>query len=77
MVEKDFGGLDIPDLVNLCMLSSWISRYHLSDNVLCKQIIDEKYVRNRPNLFRCSNTKTSPFWKGMLFFFLETRLSGL
>jgi hypothetical protein len=27
MVEEEFGGLGIPGLVNLCMISSLISRY--------------------------------------------------
>jgi len=37
--KKDFGGWDIPDLrnINLCLLASWINRYHLSDHVIWKK----------------------------------------
>jgi hypothetical protein len=37
--KKNFGDLGIPILqyMNLCLLASWISRYHFSDNVLWKK----------------------------------------
>ena len=37
--RKEVGGMGIPDLhnFNLCLLASWISRYHLSDNALWKK----------------------------------------
>jgi hypothetical protein len=43
--KKEFGGLGIPDLseMNMCLLASWIKRYHLNEDKLWKQIIDNKY----------------------------------
>jgi hypothetical protein len=37
--RKDFGGWGIPDhsCLNMCLLSSWINRYHRSGNVIWKQ----------------------------------------
>ena len=34
--KKEFGGWGIPDLrdLNLCLLASWINRYHLSDSLI-------------------------------------------
>ena len=61
--------MGIPDLqnFNMCMLATWISRYHLSDNALWKKIIEFKYKVNDPNLFRCPDINSSPFWKGVLW----------
>ena len=53
--------------MNLCLLASWIKKYHLDDNKLWKQIIDHKYVVNNPNIFSCSTQGVSPFWKGVLW----------
>ena len=51
--KKEYGGWGILDLVclNMSLLSSWINRYHLSDNMIWKQIIDYKYRTKQPNLF--------------------------
>jgi len=67
--RKDFGGWGIPDLscLNMCLLSSWINRYHLSGNVIWKQIIDHEYNTSDPNVFCCSEVGVSPFWKGVLW----------
>jgi len=51
----------------MCLLASWIQRYHLSDYVLWKDIVDYKYMINRPNIFCCLDNGTSPFWKGVLW----------
>ena len=36
---KEHGGWGIPDIgnMNLCLLASWINRYHLSDAVIWKK----------------------------------------
>ena len=67
--KKDYGGLGIPDLqqMNLCLLASWISRYHLNDNPMWKKIVDYKYKLDNPNLFCGSDLGASPFWKGVLW----------
>ena len=67
--RKEVGGMGIPDLhnFNLCLLASWISRYHLSDNALWKKIVEFKYRVNDPNLFCCPDINSSPFWKGVLW----------
>jgi len=37
--KKEFGGWGIPDLhtLNLCLLASWINRYHLNENTLWRK----------------------------------------
>jgi hypothetical protein len=66
--KKEYGGLGIPELqnMNMCLLASWISRYHLSDNPMWK-IVDYKYRLASPNLFCCPDLGVSPFWKGVLW----------
>jgi hypothetical protein len=61
--KKEFGGLGIPSLaeMNMCLLASWIKRYHLDNDKLWKQIIDHKYRVNNPNLFYCLASVPSPF----------------
>ena len=51
--KKEFGGWGIPDLhtLNLCLLASWINRYHLNENTLWRKIIDYKYNCNNLNIF--------------------------
>ena len=51
--EKDYGGWGIPDLssLNLCLLASWINRYHLNEAAIWKKIIDFKYNCKNPNIF--------------------------
>jgi hypothetical protein len=50
--KQEFGGMGIPNLreFNLCLLASWIKRYHLDDNKFWKKIIDAKYDLG-PNIF--------------------------
>jgi len=76
--KKDFGGWDIPDLrnINLCLLASWINRYHLSDHVIWKKIIDHKYNIAKPNIFCCPEVGVSPFWKGDLWVSKAARLGA-
>jgi hypothetical protein len=61
--------LGIPDLaeMNLCLLASWIKRYHLSEDKLWKQIVENKYNLDNPNLFSCTLNGASPFWKGVMW----------
>jgi len=65
--KKEFGGLGVPDLrtLNICLLASWIQRYHLHNNALWSQIIKLKYRTDNPNMFCCSDRNASPFWKGV------------
>jgi hypothetical protein len=51
----------------MCLLASWIKRYHLDNNKIWKQIIDYKYRVDEPNLFYCPTTGASPFWKGVMW----------
>ena len=65
---KKHGGWGIPDIgiMNLCLLASWINRYHISDEVIWKNIIDFKYNSN-PNVFCNPEISSSAFWKGVLW----------
>jgi hypothetical protein len=65
----EFGGAGIPNLgdMNLCLLASWVKRYHLDTDKLWKRIVDHKYRNNSPNLFACPEIGASPFWKGVLW----------
>ena len=65
--KKEYGGLGILDLetLNLCLLASWIKRYHLNKNNIWRLIVDSKYTLDNPNIFCCSNMRISPFWKGV------------
>ena len=67
--EKDYGGWGIPDFssLNLCLLASWINRYHLNEAAIWKKIIDFKYNCKNPNIFCCPELNASPFWKGVLW----------
>ena len=67
--KKEFGGLGIPNIadMNLCLLASWIKRYHPDDDKLWKKIVDHKYMVNNPNIFSSSSIGVSPFWKGVLW----------
>jgi hypothetical protein len=51
----------------MCLLASWVKRYHLDNDKLWKQIIDHKYRVKNPNLFYCLTNGASPFWKGVLW----------
>jgi hypothetical protein len=54
--------------MNMCLLASWIKRYHMDADKLWMKIIDHKYEVNNPNLFSFSSTTSiSPFWKGVLW----------
>ena len=60
------GILDLSSL-NLCLLASWINRYHLNEAAIWKKIIDFKYNCKNPNIFCCPELNASPFWKGVLW----------
>lgn len=44
--KKEYGGMGIPDLhnLNMCLLASWIGRYHLNQEAIWKSLIDHKYI---------------------------------
>jgi hypothetical protein len=67
--RKDQGGLGIPDLrnLNLCLLASWVQRYHDSEGRLWKNIVDAKYNTCSPNIFCSRDRGSSPFWKGNMW----------
>jgi hypothetical protein len=67
--KKEVECMGIPNLqhFNMCLLASWVSRYHLNDSALWRKIVDFKYKTNEPNLFCCPETGSSPFWKGVLW----------
>jgi hypothetical protein len=67
--KKEYGGLGIHDLseMKMCLLASRIKRYHLDDNKIWKQIVDNKYNVCNPDIFSCSTNGASPFWKGVLW----------
>lgn len=66
--KKEEGGLGILDLrsLNLALLASWIFRYQLHKNAIWVKIVDSKYKTSDPNIFRCPDLGSSPFWKGVL-----------
>lgn len=53
--------------MNICLLASWIKRYHLDSSKLWKEIVDFKYETNSLNIFCCPQDKGSPFWKGVMW----------
>ena len=63
---KKIIGAWVPDhqQMNMCLLASWIPRYHLSDAAMWRKIIDYKNKIDGPNMFCCSEKDASPFWKG-------------
>ena len=65
---KDFGGLGIPNLrdLNLCLLGSWVKRYHNDGGKLWKEVIDFKYNTRNPNLFDSKSVGASEFFKGVI-----------
>jgi hypothetical protein len=56
-MKTKFGGLGIPNLadINLCLLASWVKKYHLDCHKMWKVIIDEKYKNDNQNMFSCPN----------------------
>jgi hypothetical protein len=66
--KKEFGGLGIQNIreFNLCLLASWIKRYHLDKNKIWKTIVDFKYNLS-PNILCANPTHCSPFWKGVMW----------
>jgi hypothetical protein len=51
---------------NLCLLASWIKRYHLDVNKLWRKIVDSKYDL-QPSIFHANLVACSPFWKGVMW----------
>ena len=73
---KEYGGLGIPNLrdLNVCLLASWIRRYNIDGNKLWKQMIDEKYNTESPNIFYSGTSGTSSFFKGMIWAAIATKM---
>ena len=68
-MPKEYGGLGIPSLrdLNICLLSSWLKRYNLTDTKLWKALLDFKYNTSKPNIFCCKDTGASQFFKGFMW----------
>ena len=66
-MKQEFGGLGVPNLrdFNLCLLASWIKRYHLDSNKIWRKIVDYKYDLS-PNILWAVPAACSPFWKGII-----------
>jgi hypothetical protein len=64
--KNKFGGLGIQNIrdFNLCLLASWIIRYHMDNNKIWRMIVDYKYDLS-PNLLSAKHVLCSPFWKGL------------
>jgi hypothetical protein len=67
-MKKEYGGLGIPNIreLNICLLASWIRRYHMDNNKIWRMIVDYKYDLS-PNLLRANPLQCSPFWKGVMW----------
>jgi hypothetical protein len=66
--KTEFGGMGVQNLrdYNLCLLASWIKRYHLDTNKNWKMIVEAKYDLD-PNIFWANPSHCSPFWKGVMW----------
>jgi hypothetical protein len=64
-MKQEFGGLGVQNLrdFNLCLLASWIRRYHLDSNKIWRKIVDFKYNLS-PNILWARPNSCSPFGKG-------------
>jgi hypothetical protein len=73
--KKEYGGLGIQNMrdFNLCLLSSWIRRYHFDNNKIWKMIVDYKYNLS-PNIFNAKPVHCSPFRKGVMWAASSARL---
>jgi hypothetical protein len=73
---KEHGGMGIPNLrdLNMCLLGSWIKRYQQDDGKLWKQLIDNKYNTNKPNIFCSSIDGSSQFFKGVMWAAKATKI---
>jgi hypothetical protein len=67
-MKQEFGGLGVQNLrdFNLCLLASWIKRYHLDQNKIWRKIVDFKYDLS-PNMLVARPSVCSPFWKGVMW----------
>ena len=67
-LRQESGGLGAQSLrdFNLCLLASWIKRYHFDENKIWRKIVDYKYDLD-PNIFYSNPTNCSPFWKGVIW----------
>lgn len=68
-MKKEYGGLGIPNIrdLNLCLLGSWVKRYAQDEGKIWKTIVDNKYIRNAPNIFACRPQASSNFWQGVMW----------
>ena len=71
-MRKEYGGLGVHDLrdtimqLNICLLASWLKRYHNDRDKIWTQIIDHKYRTNQPNIFECRSQEASQIFKGFM-----------
>jgi hypothetical protein len=63
--KKELGGMCVPNSkdLNICLLASWVQRYHEVDGKLWRNIVDHKYNGCLPNLFCCNVRNNSPVLK--------------
>jgi hypothetical protein len=75
--RKENGGLGIPNLrdLNLCLLASWVQRYHDPNPKMWKYIVNFKYHPESPNMFCCDGSQASSFWKAVLWAAKATKMS--
>ena len=68
-LNKEYGGLGIPDLrhLNVCLLASWIKRYEMGRDKLWRSVIDSKYNTDKPNMLWSRDIGASKFWQGVLW----------
>jgi hypothetical protein len=61
--------MGVPNLrdLNLCLLASWIQRYHEAKGKLWRDVVDHQYNKCLHNLFCCNIRNSSPFWKGVIW----------
>lgn len=61
--KRENGGLGVLDLrnMNICLLASWIKRYHLDGSKLWKRIVDFKYNAEAPTFSAALRTSALLF----------------
>jgi hypothetical protein len=66
--EKDFGGLDVPNLrdMDLCLLGSWFNRFFTAEDKIWRKINEYKY-NTLPSICWAADNNSSPFWKGIIW----------
>jgi hypothetical protein len=68
-MKKEAGGLNVPNLrdLNMCLLGSWVRRYHKDEWSLWRKVVDAKYNTKNPKILCCNDGNPSQFWKAFLW----------